>query len=195
MSDVTGVLSAIEQGDPSAAAQLLPLVYEGLRKLAAQKMVQEAAGHTLQPTALVHEAYLRLVDAEDAPHFNGRGHFFAAAAEAMRRILVEGARRKNSLKAGGGRRREDAPGLDGVELSGVDGSLAGPAGALDLLALDEALGRLERDEPRKAEVVKLRFFAGLTNDQAAEALGVSSATAENDWAYARAWLRLQLGGR
>jgi RNA polymerase sigma factor (TIGR02999 family) len=187
-SDVTRVLSAIERGEREAAAQLLPLVYEELRKLAAHRLAREKPGQTLQATALVHEAYLRLLDGGEPRPWNGRGHFFAAAAEAMRRIMVENARRKQSLKGGGGRQRVD---LEGVELPAESPV---PSAALDLLALDEALAALERDEPRKAEVVKLRFFAGLTNDQAAEALGVSSATAENDWAYARAWLRLQLGG-
>jgi RNA polymerase sigma factor (TIGR02999 family) len=190
MNDVTRILSAIAQGDAGAAAALLPLVYDALRKLASQRMAQESPGQTLQATALVHEAYLRLVgvsEAQGPQHWNSRGHFFAAAAEAMRRILVENVRRKHSLKAGGGRRRVD---LDGVEPPAV----VGPAG-VDLLALDEALATMERDDPRKAELVKLRFFAGLTNDQAAEVLGVSGATAENDWAYAKAWLRLQLGGR
>ena len=187
--ELTRVLDAAAGGDARAAGELLPLVYEELRKLAARRLAQERPGQTIQATALVHEAYLRLVDvnAASAQRFSGRGHFFAAAAEAMRRILVENARRKHSLKGGGDRRRLD---LDGVELA----ALAGP-GALDLLALDEALGKLERAEPRKAELVKLRFFAGLTSHQAAHALGVSSATAENDWAYARAWLRLELGSR
>ena len=186
--DLTQILDDAARGDPQAARELLPLVYQELRKLAAQRLAREKPGQTLQATALVHEAYLRVlgVDASEQQHFGGRGHFFAAAAEAMRRILVENARRKHSLKGGGGRQRE---GLDGIELPAV----AGPAAVLDLLALDEALGKLEQAEPRKAELVKLRFFAGLTNDQAAEVLGVSSATAENDWAYAKAWLRLQLG--
>jgi RNA polymerase sigma factor (TIGR02999 family) len=193
MNDVTRILSAIEGGDPYAASQLLPLVYEELRKLAAQRLAREKPGQTLQTTALVHEAYLRLVDVDPAKaqQFSGRGHFFAAAAEAMRRILVEGARRKQSLKAGGGRRRVDLEGVKPPPAAAA--ALAGPAG-LDLLALDEALAALERAEPRKAELVKLRFYAGLTGGQAAEALGISSATAENDWAYARAWLRLRLGG-
>jgi RNA polymerase sigma factor (TIGR02999 family) len=184
-TDVTRILDAAARGDPSAAGELLPLVYDELRKLATRRLAQEKAGQTLQATALVHEGYLRLVGGAVPQHFNGRGHFFAAAAEAMRRILVENARRKNSLKAGGDRRRLE---LDGVELD----ALTGPD-ALDLVALDEALAKLEAAEPRKGELVKLRYFAGLTNDQAAEVLGVSSATAENDWAYARAWLRLQLG--
>jgi RNA polymerase sigma factor (TIGR02999 family) len=184
-SDVTRILSAAAAGDPHAAGQLLPLVYDELRKLATRRMADEPSGQTLQATALVHEAYLRLVDVGDAQqqqHWNGRGHFFAAAAEAMRRILVENARRKHRLKAGGGRRRVD---LDDVDPAAI----AGPAG-VDVLAL----GKLERDDRRKAELVKLRYFAGLTNDQAAAVLGISGATAENDWAYARAWLRLQLGG-
>ena len=182
MNDVTGVLSAIEQGDPQAAEQLLPLVYDELRKLAAQKMAQEAPGQTLQATALVHEAYLRLVDVEKAQHWTSRGHFFAAAAEAMRRILIEQARRKASARAGGSLQR--------VELSEVEPAIRGPQ--LDLLALNEVLEQLERTDPRAAAVVKLRFFAGLTTPEAAEALGVSLATAENDWAYAKSYLRLQL---
>jgi RNA polymerase sigma factor (TIGR02999 family) len=184
MSDVTRILSAIEHGDAGAAEQLLPLVYEELRKLAAQKMAQEAPGQTLQATALVHEAYLRLVEADTAAHWNSRGHFFAAAAEAMRRILIERARGKARGKRGGDRRRVD---LDLVE----------PAADVprdDLLALDEALAKLERKDPRKAALVKLRFFAGLTNEQAAAALGISPSTADNDWAYARAWLRLEVAG-
>ena len=185
--DVTQILNAAVQGDRHAAEQILPLVYDELRKLAAQRMARESPGHTLQATALVHDAYLRLVNVDEPQHWAGRGHFFAAAAEAMRRILVENARRKQGPKAGGGRRRVD---LDGVEFT-VQAD--GPAStALDLLALDEALGELERAEPRKAALVKLRFFAGLTNDQAAAALGTSDATAENDWAYARAWLRLEM---
>jgi len=184
MSDVTHILSAIQQGDVSAAAQLLPLVYDELRKLAASKLAQEKPGQTLQATALVHEAYLRLVDTDQAEHWNGRGHFFAAAAEAMRRILVEQARRKQSLKAGGGRRR--------VDLADVE--LAVGALGLDLLALDDALQQLARKDPRKAELVKLRFFAGLTVGQAAQAIGIAPSTADEDWAYARSWLRLAMGG-
>jgi RNA polymerase sigma factor (TIGR02999 family) len=179
----TRVLSAIEQGDPQAAAQLLPLVYDELRKLAARRLAQEKPGQTLQATALVHEAYLRLVDTQKAQAWNSRGHFFAAAAEAMRRILVEQARRKQSLKAGGGRRRVD---LADVELA------VGPG--FDLLALDDALQQLARKDPRKAELVKLRFFAGLTVGQAAQALGIAPSTADEDWAYARSWLRLAMGG-
>jgi RNA polymerase sigma factor (TIGR02999 family) len=184
MNEVTRILSAIEQGEPQAAEQLLPLVYEELRKLAAQKLAQEKPGQTLQATALVHEAYLRLVDVDKAPHWNSRGHFFAAAAEAMRRILVERARHKRSLKAGGDRRR--------LEFADVEPAVAGPD--VDLLALDEALERLGRHDPRKAELVKLRFFAGLTTAQAAAVLGISPATADNDWAYARCWLRLEIEG-
>ncbi len=182
MSDVTRILSQIEQGDPAAAERLLPLVYEELRRLASHKLANEKPGQTLQATALVHEAYIRLVDIEKSAHWNSRGHFFGAAAEAMRRILVEQARHKGTLKAGGGRRR--------VNLTDVDPEIGGPE--VDLLALDEALAKLEQQEPRRAELVKLRFFAGLTNQQAAEALGVSASTADNDWAYARSWLRVEM---
>ncbi len=182
MSDVTRILSAIEEGDPHAGEQLLPLVYDQLRKLAAQKLAQEKPGQTLQGTALVHEAYLRLVNAGQAQHWKSRGHFFAACAEAMRRILIEQARRKASKRAGGKLRR--------VELSEIEPAIQGPQ--FDLLALNEALEQLEKTDPRAAGVVKLRFFAGLTTPEAAEALGVSLATAENDWAYAKCCLRLQL---
>jgi RNA polymerase sigma factor (TIGR02999 family) len=185
MNQVTQILRALQQGDRQAAGDLLPVVYDELRKLAAHRLCQEAPGQTLQPTALVHEAYLRLVDAQGAGEWDGRGHFFAAAAEAMRRILVDGARRKRSLKGGGVRRREA---LDHVELA------IEPPPVIDLLALDEALARLERTEPRKAAVVKLRFFAGLSNEEAADALGICGSTADNDWAYARAWLRLEMAG-
>jgi RNA polymerase sigma factor (TIGR02999 family) len=184
MSDVTRILDAIEQGEPHAAEQLLPLVYEELRRLAAEKLARESPGQTLQATALVHEAYLRLVDVPQAQHWTSRGHFFAAAAEAMRRILVERARHKQSLKAGGGHRR--------VELPDVAG-LSDDAGE-DLLALEEALEKLEQKDKRKADLVKLRFFAGLTNEQAAQVLGISTSTADNDWAYARSWLRLEVRG-
>ena len=158
------------------------LVHLGRKAWAARKLSREKPGQTLQTTALVHEAYIRLVDNEQAQHWNSRGHFFGAAAEAMRRILVEQARRKGALKAGGGRQR--------VGLSNVDPEIDGPK--VDLLALDEALEKLEQSEPRKAKLVKLRFFAGLTNQQAAEALGVSASTADNDWAYAKSWLRVEI---
>ena len=182
MSEVTRILSAIEQGDSHAAAQLLPLVYDELRKLAAQKMAQEAPGQTFQATALVHEAYLRLVDVEEAQHWNSRGHFFAAAAEAMRRILIEQARRKRRPKHGGDRRRID---LD-------DALSVAEAPCDDLLALDEALSRLEASDPLAAQVVKLRFFTGLSMPETAEALGVSLRTAERNWTYARTWLHREL---
>jgi RNA polymerase sigma factor (TIGR02999 family) len=184
MNDVTRVLSACEKGDPKAAAELLPLVYDELRRLAATKIARELPGQTLDATALVHEAYLRLVDTETVQQWNSRGHFFAAAAEAMRRILVERARHKQSLKAGGARQRQD---VDDIELS-----IAGPD--VDLLSLNEALDNLERKDQRAAALVKLRFFAGLTIEQAAQALGISTSTAENDWAYARCWLRLEIEG-
>jgi RNA polymerase sigma factor (TIGR02999 family) len=184
MSEVTQILSAIEQGDPQAAAQLLPLVYEELRKLAAARLAQEKPGQTLQATALVHEAYLRLVGSQNKQKWDGRGHFFAAAAEAMRRILVEQARRKNSVKGGGGRHR--------VDLDQVEWNMAGSSD--DLLALNDALQKLEQIDKVKADLVKLRFFAGLTIPQAAEALGVSSSTADNYWAYARCWLRVEMTG-
>jgi RNA polymerase sigma factor (TIGR02999 family) len=182
---VTQILSAIETGDRRAAEQLLPLVYDELRALATSRMAREAPGDTLQATALVHEAYLRLVDQEQAQHWNSRAHFFAAAAEAMRRILVERARHKRSLKAGGGRSRQD---LLNIEAAG--GELD-----VDLLALNDALEKLDREDHRKAQLVKLRFFAGLTIDEAAQALGISPSTADNDWAYARCWLRLEIEGR
>ena len=178
MTKITHILSAIEQGDPHAAAQLLPLVYAELRKLAAQRLAREAPGQTLQATALVHEAYLRLVDQEQAQHWNSRGHFFAAAAEAMRRLLIEKARRKQRLRHGGGRQRCDLDRLDVVD-QGTDEQL---------LALDEAWQRLIQEEPIAGEVVKLRFFAGLTIEQTAAALGISVRTANRHWAYARAWL-------
>jgi RNA polymerase sigma factor (TIGR02999 family) len=178
MSDVTRILSAIEQGDPHAAEQLLPLVYDELRRLAAQKMAQENPGQTLSATALVHEAYLRLVDDEQAIHWNSRGHFFGAAAEAMRRILLNRARDKNRLKRGGNLRKVD---LDNIEFA-----LETPDE--ELLALDDALGRLAAENQVCADLVKLRFFAGLSNRAAATALGISSSTADRYWAYARAWL-------
>jgi len=184
MSDVTRILSAIEQGDPQASEQLLPLVYEELRKLAAQKMAQEKPGQTLQATGLVHEAYLRLVSGTQPQDWDSRGHFFAAAAEAMRRILIEQARQKNSLKGGAG--------LERIALSDVNPAIEDPG--LDVLALDEALQRLANKDPRKAELVKLRFFAGLTNAQAAEILGIAPSTADLDWAYAKCWLRTEMTG-
>jgi RNA polymerase sigma factor (TIGR02999 family) len=183
MREATRLLSAIEHGDPHAAEQLLPLVYEDLRRLAAQKLAQEKPGQTLEPTALVHEAYLRLVDNEKAQHWNSRGHFFAAAAEAMRRILVDNARRKRSLKRGGARHRQV---LD-------EKSLAAPRVSDDLLALDEALNQLADSDAQAAQLVKLRYFAGLTIPQAAEVLGVSPRTADSIWAFARAWLLRKLG--
>ena len=184
MLDVTRILSAIEQGDPQAAEQLLPLVYTELRRLAAQKLAHEEPGQTLQATGLVHEAYLRLVGKEDIRRWDGRGHFFAAAAEAMRRILVENARRKAGPKAGGDRER--------VELAAVEPAIDDPR--VDVIALDEALTALEAIDSRKSDLVRLRFFAGLSIEQAAEALGVSVATANNDWSYAKSWLRLAMLG-
>ena len=178
MSDVTRILSDIEQGDGQAAEQLLPLVYEELRKLAAQKMANENPGQTLQATALVHEAYLRLVDVNKVQHWDSRRHFFAAAAEAMRRILVENARRKGRRRHGGDRKRNDPCDYDVVGL---------PLGD-EVLDLDEALTQLANHEPRSAELAKLRFFAGLTLDETALALDISLRTAKRDWAYARAWL-------
>jgi RNA polymerase sigma factor (TIGR02999 family) len=184
MSEVTRILSAIEQGDPHAAEQLLPLVYDELRKLAAQRLSQEKPGQTLQATALVHEAYLRLVDTEQAQQWNSRGHFFAACAEAMRRILIDNARRKQADKRGGGRQR--------IEVDGV--TVAAPEHHDDLLELDQALSELAAADPQAAELVKLRYFAGLSVPQAAEALGVAPRTANFLWAYARVWLRRRLGG-
>jgi RNA polymerase sigma factor (TIGR02999 family) len=183
MSQVTQILSAIERGEPQAAEQLLPLVYDELRRLAEQKLAHEQPGQTLQATALVHEVYLRLLGGEPSQGWDGRGHFFAAAAEAMRRILIDRARHKLTGKAGGGRRRLD---LDDIELTLEDGDDD------RLLALDEALRQLESEDPRKANLVKLRFFAGLTAEQSAAALGVSTSTAEKDWAYARSWLRVAI---
>lgn len=184
MKDVTRTLSAIEHGDAQAAERLLPLVYEELRKLAAQKMAQEAPGHTLQATALVHDAYLRLVDVQQAQHWNSSGHFFAAAAEAMRRILVEKARRKRRHKHGGGRCR--------VEFDEAD--CIGRMPPAELLALDEALTRLAAEDPVKARLVQLRFFAGLSHEEAARALGVSTVTAKRYWRYSRAWLHREVSG-
>lgn len=178
MTDVTQILSQIESGDPSAAEQLLPLVYDELRKLAAAKLAQEKPGQTLQATALVHEAYIRMVDVEKAQHWDSRGHFFGAAAEAMRRILVENARRRESSKRGGDLRRVDFD----VSIAPQDGL------SPDLLALDEALKQLESESPQKAELVKLRFFCGMSIDEASAAMGISRATAKRYWTYARAWL-------
>jgi RNA polymerase sigma factor (TIGR02999 family) len=182
MSDVTRILSAIEQGDPHAAKQLLPLVYDELRQLAAQKLTQEKPGQTLQATALVHEAYIRLVDVKQAQQWNSRGHFFAAAAEAMRRILVENARSKAREKRGGDWQRIDFEELDITTSVSPD----------QLVALDDALTRLTTLDSLAGELVKLRYFAGLGLDQAAAALGVSTATAYRHWAYARAWLHGEL---
>ena len=181
MSEVTRILSAIEEGDSHAAEQLLPLVYQELRQLAAQKLAQEKPGQTLEATALVHEAYLRLVDVKQAQHWDSRGHFFAAAAEAMRRILIDQARWKQSRRRGGGMRRVD---LDAAAL------LAAPEehAADDLLVLDEALRQLEGEDPLKARLVKLRYFAGLSLQDTAAALGISVASAKRYWIYARSWL-------
>ncbi len=182
MSEVTRILSAIAQGDTHAPEQLLPLVYDELRRLAAEKMAHEKPGQTLQATALVHEAFLRLVDVDQVQHWQNRGHFFAAAAEAMRRILVESARRKQRLKHGGGRARE----------ADCD-HIAAPERPERLLALDEALDRLAATSSQAAELVKLRFFAGFTNEEAASLLDISPRKANQVWAYARAWLREELG--
>ena len=183
MNEVTQILSAIAQGDSHAASQLLPLVYEELRQLAAHKLAQETPGQTLQPTALVHEAYLRLVGNGEELHWDNRRHFFAAAAKAMRRILVENARRKQMQKHGGARQRRD---LDTE-------ALVAPEPDLDLLALDAALHRLAEQDPLKAKLVELRYFAGLTGDQAAAALGMSASSADRLWVFTRAWLRRELG--
>jgi RNA polymerase sigma factor (TIGR02999 family) len=183
MSDVTRILSAIDRGEANATDKLLPLVYEELRILAAQRLSQEPPGQTLQATALVHEAYLRLVGAQQ-PSWASRGHFFKAAAEAMRRILIDNARRKKSLKRGGDRRAVN-----------LDESLAveDASHAEEMLALDEALAKLAKQDPTKADLVKLRYFAGLTIEQAAKALDISHATAERYWDYARSWLRVEIG--
>lgn len=182
MSEVTRILSAIDQGDPHAAEQLLPLVYDELRKLASDKMLQENPGHTLQATALVHEAYLRLADVEKAQRWNSRAHFFGAAAEAMRRILVDQARRKQADKHGGGRLRVDIP----------EDFAAPETRSDDLVALDEALTRLETHDPDAARLVKLRYFAGLSHQDAAEALGISRGAADRLWALGRTWLFRQM---
>jgi RNA polymerase sigma factor (TIGR02999 family) len=188
VNDVTRILTAIEDGDPAAAEKLLPLVYNELRRLASQKLAQEKPGQTLQATALVHEAYLRLLGSGEVatsaePQWDNRRHFFAAAAEAMRRILVDNARRKQSRKHGGGRQRQD---LDAD-------ALVAPEPNLDLLALDAALHRLADHDPLKAKLVELRYFAGLTGAQAAAVLGISASSADRQWVYTRAWLRREFG--
>jgi RNA polymerase sigma factor (TIGR02999 family) len=182
MGDVTRILEVIDAGGAGAADELLPLVYDELRQLATRKLAREKPGQTLQATALVHEVYVRLVNVKQSSHWNGRDHFFAAAAEAMRRILIDQARHKRTLKAGGLRME-----LGEIELEPVDD---GPQ--LDLLALNEALEKLEACNKRKADLVKLRFFAGLTIEEAADALGISTSTADNDWAYAKTWLRMEM---
>jgi RNA polymerase sigma factor (TIGR02999 family) len=182
MSEVTRILTAIEQGDPSAAEQLLPLVYDELRQLAAHKLAQEKPGQTLQATALVHEAYLRLVDTDKVQHWNSRGHFFAAAAEAMRRILVEHARRRQLQKHGGGRQR--------IDLTDADPGYT--AQDEELLSVHEALDQLAAEDAQAAQLVKLRYFAGLSVEEAAELLGIGRSTAYEHWAFARASLRLKL---
>jgi RNA polymerase sigma factor (TIGR02999 family) len=184
MSEMTRILSALERGDPSAAVQLLPLVYDELRKLAAARLAQEKPGQTLEATALVHEAYLRLVGDGEPRHWNGRGHFFAAAAEAMRRILIDNARHKQSEKHGGSLRRLNLDQADALPAASPD----------DLLALDEALERLTHQDAKAAQLVKLHCFAGLSVEQAAEALGLSRTNAYRLWTFARAWLYSQLGG-
>ncbi len=178
MSDVTQILNAIEAGDLSATEQLFPLVYDELRKLAASKMAQETPGQTLQATGLVHEAYIRLVDADKSPHWDSRGHFFSAAAEAMRRILVESARRKRRLKRGGSLKKH------GLE----EAAVVAPQPDSDIIELDAALPKLEAKNARRAQVVKLRYFAGMTVEETAAVLGVSTSTVDRDWTYARAWL-------
>jgi RNA polymerase sigma factor (TIGR02999 family) len=185
MSQVTRILTSIEKGDLHAAEELLPLVYEELRKLAARKMAQEAPGQTLQATALVHEAYLRLVDTEKVQHWKSRDHFFAAAAEAMRRILIEGARRRARLKRGGGAARVDLEKLD----------LASETAPDEMLLVDEAIERLAVEDWQAAQLVKLRYFAGLSVQDAAEAIGLPRSTAYEHWAYARAWLYREIHGR
>jgi RNA polymerase sigma factor (TIGR02999 family) len=182
MHDLTPLLAAASQGDPHAAEQLLPLVYDGLRRLAAEKLAQEPPGQTLQPTALVHEAYLRLVGADPDKHWDSRGHFYAAAAEAMRRILIDNARRKQAHKHGGGWRRHEL----------LEAELAVDSTGPELLVLDAALSRLAQRDPPLAQLLQLRFFAGLTLEEAAQHLGLSHRTAYRRWAYARAWLRREL---
>ena len=184
MNEVTRIITAIEQGDPHAAEQLLPLVYDELRKLASQKLAQEKPGHTLQATALVHEAYLRLVGDPNSQTWENRRHFFAAAAEAMRRVLVDKARRKRRLRHGGGLQKQP--------LEENEPAVVSPVDPVDLLALDEALDRLEATSPRRARLVKLRYFAGLTLPEVAAMLGISQSTAEADWTYAKAWLKREV---
>ena len=184
MTDVTQILSAIEQGNPQAAEQLLPLVYDELRKLAGAKLAQESRGQTLQATALVHEAYIRLVDTEKVQHWNSRGHFFAAAAEAMRRILIENARRKRRTKHGGGMERVE------IEMSDLPTRMSGD----ELIALDAALEKLSRHDPVKAQLVTLRYFGGMTIEQASELLNISRVTDHRYWTYARAWLHQEISG-
>jgi RNA polymerase sigma factor (TIGR02999 family) len=184
MTEVTRILSAVERGDPHAAEELLPLVYDELRRLAAEKMVQERPGQTLEATALVHEAYVRLVKSENVSHWNSKGHFFAAAAEAMRRILVENARRKRGKKYGGGCQR--------VNLEEAVSYALEPAE--ELLSLSDALDKLNQEDPKKAELVKLRYFAGLSVQEAADVLGISRATADRYWSYAKVWLYCAISG-
>jgi RNA polymerase sigma factor (TIGR02999 family) len=184
MREMTRILSAIEQGDPVAAEQLLPLVYDELRQLAAQRLAHETPGQTLQATALVHEAYLRLVDVDQAQHWNGRGHFFAAAAEAMRRILVENARRKKRVRHGGEGQKQP--------LEANEPAIACPVDEIELLTLNDALDHLEATSPRRAQLVKLRYFAGFTLPEVAAMLGISQSTAEADWTYAKAWLKREM---
>jgi RNA polymerase sigma factor (TIGR02999 family) len=184
MSDVTRILSSMEEGDPKAAEQLLPLVYDELRRLAANKMARESAGQTLEATALVHEAYLRLVDADKVHQWDSRGHFFAAAAEAMQRILVENARRKQRIKHGGQFERVE------IEIADLPTRMAPE----ELIALDEALEKLKKEDPIKSKLVTLRYFGGMTIEQASEILGISRVTAHRYWTYARAWLHLQITG-
>jgi RNA polymerase sigma factor (TIGR02999 family) len=185
MHPITRLLSDLEHGNPQAGERLLPLVYDELRKLAAQKLAQEKPGQTLQATALVHETYLRLVDEKEVRRWDSRGHFFAAAAEAMRRILVEQARRKSRAKRGGGRSRVDLDAVDAVSLAAPD----------ELLLVNDALDRLAREDPPAAQLVKLRYFAGLSVEEAAAALGLARSTAYEHWAYARAWLHCELNGQ
>jgi RNA polymerase sigma factor (TIGR02999 family) len=186
MSDLTRILEAIQAGDARAADELLPLVYGELRRIAAYRMAQEAPGHTLQPTALVHEAWLRMVG-DGAPRFEGRGHFFAIAAEAMRRILVEAARRKRSLKRGGGAHHEE------LDESQIESQIVQSTPSEEMLAVDEALNLLTAEDPAAADLVKLRYFVGMTMEEAAVALGLSLRSTERLWTYARAWLRRKIG--